>query len=68
VRAIIQLAGTLGLSVVAEGIEDRETAERLRAMNCGMGQGYFYSRPMAASNLKHWLENMGVDQPGVVTT
>lgn len=68
VRAIIQLAGTLGLSVVAEGIEDRETAERLRTMNCGMGQGYFYSRPMPASNVRGWLETMGAERAGTLTT
>ena len=38
----------LGLSVVAEGVESRATADFLLAMGCEEGQGYFFSRPVPA--------------------
>ena len=46
VHAMIKLADSLGLSTVAEGIENREQHDLLRAMGCGVGQGYLYGRPM----------------------
>ncbi len=45
VDAILRLAETLGLEVVAEGIETFEQAEMLRSLGCSLGQGYFYSKP-----------------------
>jgi diguanylate cyclase (GGDEF)-like protein len=51
VEAILGLASTLGLEVVAEGIETREQAEALRALGCTLGQGYYYSRPLQALHL-----------------
>ncbi len=48
VEAILGLAGTLDLEVVAEGIETREQAEALRALGCALGQGYYYARPAEA--------------------
>jgi diguanylate cyclase (GGDEF)-like protein/PAS domain S-box-containing protein len=45
VRAIITLAQTLGLKVVAEGTETQPQIEQLRALGCDMAQGYFFSRP-----------------------
>lgn len=44
VRAIINLANDLGLSVIAEGIETTAQSDRLRALGCGFGQGYLFSR------------------------
>ena len=46
VLAMIKLADSLGISVVAEGIEDQEQHNTLLAMGCANGQGYFYGRPM----------------------
>jgi EAL domain-containing protein (putative c-di-GMP-specific phosphodiesterase class I) len=43
VEAILRLATTLGLEVVAEGIERREQAESLRAFGCVLGQGHYYA-------------------------
>jgi diguanylate cyclase (GGDEF)-like protein/PAS domain S-box-containing protein len=51
VKAIIGLAGALELDVVAEGIERAEQAEELRRLGCPYGQGYFYGRPLPASQL-----------------
>ncbi len=52
---IIQLGRSLGLRVIAEGVEHQEQAERLLAMGCSEAQGYFYARPMPAAELKTWL-------------
>ncbi|MFZ6758044.1 EAL domain-containing protein [Undibacterium sp. Ji50W] len=47
--AIIAMALSLGLSVVAEGVEKKEQAERLRKMGCSQVQGYYFARPMDAA-------------------
>jgi diguanylate cyclase (GGDEF)-like protein/PAS domain S-box-containing protein len=49
VLLIIQLAGTLGVDVVAEGVETEEQAELLASMNCSHAQGYYFARPLAAA-------------------
>lgn len=49
VRAVIDLTKDLGLTVVAEGIEDATTANWLREHGCDVGQGYHLGRPVAAS-------------------
>ncbi|WP_432362038.1 putative bifunctional diguanylate cyclase/phosphodiesterase [Sporosarcina sp. UB5] len=46
VKAIITLADTAGLNVVAEGIETEEQAKILRSLGCREGQGYFFSKPL----------------------
>lgn len=46
VNSTIQLAHSLGQEVVAEGVEDDETLEELRRMNCDLAQGYLIGRPM----------------------
>jgi diguanylate cyclase (GGDEF)-like protein len=51
VRSTIDLARNLGLTVVAEGIETEDVMERLSALGCDIGQGYFISRPQAAQEL-----------------
>ena len=48
VRAIINLAGILGLRVVAEGVETADHLAHLRELGCSHGQGYFFSRPVDA--------------------
>ena len=45
-RAIVALGGSLGMSVIVEGIERRTQAERARAAGCGFGQGYLFASPM----------------------
>ena len=49
---ILSLASAFGLEVVAEGIERPEQRERLRAMGCTLGQGYLFSRPLVADELR----------------
>jgi diguanylate cyclase len=51
VRAVIDLADTLGLTVVAEGVENYETAVALASYGCKVAQGYFCGRPMPIADL-----------------
>ncbi|MGH2499120.1 MAG: putative bifunctional diguanylate cyclase/phosphodiesterase, partial [Candidatus Limnocylindria bacterium] len=55
VRATIELSHSLGLGVVAEGVEDRETWDALLALGCDRAQGYYLSRPLPAGELTRWL-------------
>jgi EAL domain-containing protein (putative c-di-GMP-specific phosphodiesterase class I) len=55
VDSMIQLARKLGLTVVAAGIENRETVDLLLAMNCQEGQGYHFSRPVPAAEFARLL-------------
>ena len=52
VSSTIGLSKQLGLSVIAEGIEDRATADFLVRMGCEEGQGYFFGRPVPASEFE----------------
>jgi diguanylate cyclase (GGDEF)-like protein len=53
-RAIIGLGHTLGLKVVAEGVENIEEARMLAAAGCDELQGYFFSRPLPQGEFVHW--------------
>ncbi|MEO7744692.1 MAG: sensor domain-containing phosphodiesterase [Actinomycetota bacterium] len=55
VRAIIDLAHTLGLSVVAEGVEDEAARALLAGFGCDVLQGYWLSRPLSPQALPAWL-------------
>ena len=57
VNAIIALAHSLRLEVVAEGIEHAAQRDELRAMGCGLGQGYLYSRPVEPHHLAALLSH-----------
>jgi diguanylate cyclase (GGDEF)-like protein len=48
-RAIVGLAKSLGIKVVAEGIESHEQAERVRQLGCQLGQGFYFDRALAAA-------------------
>lgn len=56
VESTIELAHGLGRRVIAEGIEDPETLEMLRAIGCDMAQGYYLARPMALDGLEALLD------------
>ena len=55
VRSTIELGHNLGLRLVAEGVEDAASLERLRGWGCDLAQGYFISRPMAGPDVLPWL-------------
>jgi EAL domain-containing protein (putative c-di-GMP-specific phosphodiesterase class I) len=55
VGAIVNLGRSLHLELVAEGIETEELLQRLIKMGCQTGQGYFFSRPMPASEVADWM-------------
>ncbi|MGW1075671.1 putative bifunctional diguanylate cyclase/phosphodiesterase [Streptomyces sp. NPDC002537] len=55
VEALVQLAHRLGIKVTAECVESAEQAERLGRIGCDTGQGWFYSRPVAADSISALL-------------
>jgi len=55
VQAIVGLARSLGLGLIAEGIETRGQRERLAALGCEKGQGFLFSAPVDASAAACWL-------------
>jgi diguanylate cyclase (GGDEF)-like protein len=55
VRSTIDLGHSLGLVVVAEGVEDADTLTLLDTLGCDVAQGYFLGRPMSAAGLADWL-------------
>ena len=55
VRSTADLAHNLGLSVVAEGVEDQWTLDLLSSMGCDEAQGYHIARPMSCAAFKGWL-------------
>lgn len=57
VAAIINMAASLGLKTVAEGIEDEITLKKLMALGCNIGQGYYWSKPIPGEELSELLRN-----------
>ena len=57
VRAIIAMASSFGLSVIAEGIETREQLALLRSLGCDLGQGYHFSRPQPPAQVVECLRS-----------
>ena len=64
VRAVLAIADSLGLAVVAEGIETAEQQADLLSLNCRLGQGYLFSRPVPPAGATELLRSMspGPDQ------
>lgn len=57
VRAVVELANTLGMTTVAEGVEDPTQAEALRDLGCQMLQGYLFAKPMPADEVTDFLQS-----------
>ena len=57
VQSTIDLAHNLGLSVVAEGVEDAETLKKLNEYRCDFAQGYYLSVPLSNSDFIKWLND-----------
>ena len=63
VSTIITLSNQLGLSVVAEGIETPQQGQWLKQRGCEFGQGYLFSKPLAAKEIEaHFLQNKSLLQ------
>lgn len=60
VKSTIDMAHGLGLSVVAEGIENVESWHLLQAWGCNLAQGFFLGRPMASDDLAEWAKSFVV--------
>ena len=60
VSAMVNMAHSLGLRTIAEGVETQEQLEILKEIGCDMAQGYYFSRPLpeqeAEKLLKNWLK------------
>ena len=61
VRATVDLGRNLGLRVVAEGVEDLATFDRLADFGCDEAQGYYISRPVSAVEFTRWLSVRNLD-------
>jgi EAL domain-containing protein (putative c-di-GMP-specific phosphodiesterase class I) len=58
VKAIVALAHSLDLTVVAEGVETRAQLDFLKKLNCDLVQGYFYSPPLPVGELLYRLDSL----------
>ena len=54
--AIVQLGHTLGMTVVAEGVESETQLQLLQKMNCDIIQGFYFSEPIDSSDVENWIE------------
>ncbi len=57
VRSTVDLAHNLGLTVVAEGVENAKSWKLLTGLSCDEAQGYFIARPMPANQFIHWVKH-----------
>ena len=57
VRAAVQLGQTFRLETVAEGIEAESQARELRSLECELGQGFFFAKPLDAEGIERFLES-----------
>jgi diguanylate cyclase (GGDEF)-like protein len=63
VHSVIDLGHSLGLSIVAEGVETHQALNALKDFGCDVAQGYFMSRPVPAEALDIWLSGQRVVPP-----
>ncbi|TGN39433.1 putative bifunctional diguanylate cyclase/phosphodiesterase [Marinobacter confluentis] len=68
VKSTIDMAHGLGLSIVAEGIENREAWHLLKQWGCETGQGFYMSRPVGAEELPATLQALQALKPELVTS
>lgn len=58
---VIQLGRNLGLTVIAEGVEDERQAHILHALGCPLAQGFLFARPMRADALEDWMQQSAIN-------
>ena len=62
VRSVADLGRHLGLSIVAEGIEDQVAWDTVRSLGCTLGQGYHLARPLPSDEFEAWLAEYSPDK------
>jgi predicted signal transduction protein with EAL and GGDEF domain len=67
VRAVVGLAGHLGLVSVAEGVESERTVNLLEELGCPVGQGFLFSRALPPERFEAWLDGLAEQQRPAVT-
>jgi diguanylate cyclase (GGDEF)-like protein len=68
VRSVIELADTFGLASVAEGVENKATAERLKEYGCRFAQGHYFSPPIPAKAIQLGMWGAGFADTGITPT
>jgi diguanylate cyclase len=63
VRTTVDLAHSLGLTMVAEGVENETALSELARLGCDLAQGYHISKPLPADQLTGWLQDRSQPQP-----
>lgn len=63
VQSVIKLAHSLGKQIVAEGVEDKACLDILKELKCEKIQGYYYGKPMPASEFTQWLNTFSPPEP-----
>jgi CheY-like chemotaxis protein len=63
VRSVVELGHSLGLQVIAEGVEDEDTWRLLQDMGCDLIQGYHVCRPVSGTDLTNWVASSNVEPP-----
>ena len=63
VRAVVELAHSLEMKVVAEGVEEESQLNRLAEFSCDQVQGYWYARPLPVEEFEQWLANYEATPP-----
>ena len=56
VKNVINMAGELGMSVIAEGVESDEDIRKLKAIGCQVVQGYYFAKPMCVADYERFVE------------
>jgi len=68
VKTTIDMAKSLNLKVIGEGVESASIEEKLKECGCDIGQGYYYSRPLSFEEYLTWLEQYGLKHCAVFDT
>lgn len=58
-RAVVSIGDSLGMTVIAEGVETLRQAELLQGLGCHLGQGFLFAKPEAAGQFEQWLSRPG---------
>ena len=60
VKTIVNLAHSLNMQIIAEGIETFNQIEILKSLNCDIGQGYYYCKPLFTEDLISYINKLNI--------